>query len=139
MTSLNNNINSTHGQGSSLMVIQGQLVMSHMVMALTQNALLPHFLLYCIVVRWCHKKPKWGPQTNTTKLNTHKLGKSKLIGTNFGVTCCKVASQEGSPWVKESVKEWTLTLPRELPFWELESRWTPESSKKNCRGQNLVD
>jgi hypothetical protein len=30
--------------------------------------------------------------------------------------------------VQKSVKEWTFTLPNELPFWELESRWTPESS-----------
>jgi hypothetical protein len=34
------------------------------------------------------------------------------------------------------VWEWTLTLPSELPFWELESRWTPESSENDCRGQN---
>jgi len=30
------------------------------------------------------------------------------------------------PGVWESVREWTLTLPSELPFWELESRWTLE-------------
>ncbi len=29
--------------------------------------------------------------------------------------------------VQESVKKWTLTLPSELPLWELESQWTPES------------
>jgi hypothetical protein len=34
---------------------------------------------------------------------------------------CKVAGQEGSPGVKESVREWTFTLPRELPPRELES------------------
>jgi hypothetical protein len=38
--------------------------------------------------------------------------------------------------VQESVREWTLTLPSELPPWELESQWTPESSESNCRGQN---
>jgi hypothetical protein len=38
--------------------------------------------------------------------------------------------------VKESVREWTLTLPKELPLWELESRWTPKCSKSNCKGQN---
>jgi hypothetical protein len=32
------------------------------------------------------------------------------------------------PGVWESVKEWTPTLPSELPLWELESRWTPEYS-----------
>jgi hypothetical protein len=34
------------------------------------------------------------------------------------------------------VWEWTLTLPSELPFWELESRWTLKSLKRDCRGQN---
>jgi hypothetical protein len=33
----------------------------------------------------------------------------------------------------------TLTLPSELPFWELESPWTPKSSESNCRGQNPLD
>jgi hypothetical protein len=35
-----------------------------------------------------------------------------------------------------SVKEWTLTFPRQLPLWEMESRWTLETSESNCRGQN---
>jgi hypothetical protein len=30
------------------------------------------------------------------------------------------------PGVYESVKEWTLTLPSDLPLWELESRWSPD-------------
>jgi hypothetical protein len=47
----------------------------------------------------------------------------------------KVAGQEGSPRVKESVREWTLTPPRELPLWELESQWTPKFSENDCRGQ----
>jgi len=38
-----------------------------------------------------------------------------------------------------SMREWTLTLPRQLPRWELESWWTPETSKNNFRGQNLMD
>ncbi len=43
------------------------------------------------------------------------------------------------PKVQKNVKEWTLTLPSELPFWELEFRWTPKFSKGNCRGQNPLD
>jgi hypothetical protein len=35
--------------------------------------------------------------------------------------------------VWESVREWTPTFPNELPLWELESRWTPKSSKSNCK------
>ncbi len=43
------------------------------------------------------------------------------------------------PRVQKSVREWTLTLPKELPLWELESLWTPEDSKSNYRGQNVMD
>jgi len=35
----------------------------------------------------------------------------------------------------ESVREWTSKLPNELPFWELESQLTLESSKGHCKGQ----
>jgi hypothetical protein len=41
----------------------------------------------------------------------------------------KVAGQKGGPWVTshgpesaKSVREWTLTLPNELPLWELKSQ-----------------
>jgi hypothetical protein len=37
-----------------------------------------------------------------------------------------------------SVREWTLTLPRQLPLWEMESRWTPEILESDCRGQNSM-
>ncbi len=41
--------------------------------------------------------------------------------------------------VWESVKEWTLTFLKELPLWELESQWTSESSKSDCRPQHSMD
>jgi hypothetical protein len=44
--------------------------------------------------------------------------------------------QKESPEVKESVKEWTLTLPKELPLWELESWWTLECLESDFKGQN---
>jgi len=34
------------------------------------------------------------------------------------------------------MREWTLTLPRQLPLWEMESRWTFETSKSDCSNQN---
>ncbi len=37
------------------------------------------------------------------------------------------------------MREWTPTLPSELPFWEFESQWTLEFSKSNWRGKNLLD
>jgi len=43
------------------------------------------------------------------------------------------------PGVKESVREWTITFPRELPPLELGSQWTPKCSKSDCRGQNSMD
>ncbi len=39
----------------------------------------------------------------------------------------KEAHECGRMW------EWTLTLPSELPFWKLESRWTSEISKKRSQ------
>jgi hypothetical protein len=36
------------------------------------------------------------------------------------------------------VREWTLTLPRQFPLWEMESRWTPKTSKSNLRGQTSM-
>jgi hypothetical protein len=41
--------------------------------------------------------------------------------------------------VQESVREWTLTLPNELPLWELESWWSPKFSESNFRGQNPLN
>jgi hypothetical protein len=41
--------------------------------------------------------------------------------------------------VYKSVKEWTLTLPSELPFWELESRWIPKFLMSDCKGKKPLD
>jgi len=38
----------------------------------------------------------------------------------------------------ESVREWTLTLPRQLPLWEMESQWTPKTSESDYRGQTSM-
>jgi hypothetical protein len=37
-----------------------------------------------------------------------------------------------------SMKEWTFTLPRELPLWEMKSRWTLKTSENDFRGQNSM-
>jgi hypothetical protein len=39
----------------------------------------------------------------------------------------------------KNVREWTFTLPSELPFWELEYRWIPKFSESNCKGQKPLD
>jgi hypothetical protein len=36
------------------------------------------------------------------------------------------------------MREWTLTLPRQLPLWEMESRWSPKTSESNCTGQTSM-
>jgi len=61
------------------------------------------------------------------------------LGLATKARACKKETWEAHlilPGVQESVKEWTLTLPRQLPLRELESRRTPESSRSDCRGQN---
>jgi hypothetical protein len=67
------------------------------------------------------------------------------LGSRPRQRACKGAGQEDPreshhilPGVLESVREWTLTLPRQLPLWEMESRWTPETSESDCRGQTLM-
>jgi len=52
---------------------------------------------------------------------------------------CKVVGQERKLGSERKCEGMTLTLPRELPPWELESRWTPECSKSDCKGQNSMD
>jgi hypothetical protein len=42
------------------------------------------------------------------------------------------------PGVWECVRDWTLTLPRQLPLWEMESRWTPKTSENYLKGQNSM-
>jgi len=41
--------------------------------------------------------------------------------------------------VHESVREWTRTLPNELPLWEFESQLTLEPLKGDCMNQNSLD
>jgi len=37
------------------------------------------------------------------------------------------------------MREWTFTLPRQLPLWVMESWWTPRTSESNFRSQNSMD
>jgi len=51
---------------------------------------------------------------------------------SLGVTFCALGS------VREC-EEMNPTLPSELPLWELESQWTPESLEGNCKSQISLD
>jgi len=60
------------------------------------------------------------------------------LGLATKARACKVVGQEGSLRVKENAREWTLTLPKEPPLWELESKWTPECLESDYKGQNPI-
>jgi hypothetical protein len=47
--------------------------------------------------------------------------------------------EAGSLRVQKSVKEWTLTLPSQFSFWELESQWICESSEGDFKGHNPLN
>ncbi len=36
------------------------------------------------------------------------------------------------------MREWTFTLPKRLPLWKMESRWTPKTSERDYRGQTSI-
>jgi hypothetical protein len=36
------------------------------------------------------------------------------------------------------MREWALTLPRQFPCWEMESRWTLETLESDCRGRTSM-
>ncbi len=84
----------------------------------------PWWVLWIYVCLWLVHAPK------VFQLCTN--GRNPNLGFATKAKVCKGVGQE----VCEKVWEWRLTLPSELPFWELESRWTLEPSKSNCKGQN---
>jgi hypothetical protein len=55
-----------------------------------------------------------------------------------GITSHTPGSVRKCEGIWGSMSEWTLTLPRQLPLWEMESQWTPKISKSNFRGQNSM-
>jgi len=99
----------------------------------------------------CTRNKKWIKWKWKHQYVSITRGMKSLFGVYFIVTptlgsrprlakaWAKKEAQESHfmlPRVQESVKEWTLTFPSELPLWELKSRWTPEFSRSNFRGQN---
>jgi hypothetical protein len=82
----------------------------------------------------------------TSLLNSCPKCYNPSLGLVTKARACKVAGQEGSPRVTShsprSAKKcegMNPHTPKEPPFWELESQWTSEFSKGDCRGQNPVD
>jgi hypothetical protein len=48
----------------------------------------------------------------------------------------KLGVMPRTPGSARSVREWALTLPRQLPKWELKSQWTRKTSESDFKGQN---
>jgi hypothetical protein len=68
------------------------------------------------------------------------------LGLVTKVRACEGAGQEWSReshfmllGVWEAMREWTPTLPNELPLGKLDFGWTFEYSESDCRGQNPLD
>ncbi len=60
-----------------------------------------------------------------------KQGGYKVAGQEGGLVVASHAL--GSANSAQSVREWTLTLPSELPLWELKSKWISKSLERNCK------
>jgi hypothetical protein len=92
-------------------------------------------------------KWRWVNLYNEDKNQAQNNDYFKCCNLNLGLVTkargCKVAGQEKNPRVTShapgSAKEcegMNLHTPKWTPCWELESQWTPKSSKCNCKGQN---
>jgi hypothetical protein len=90
------------------------------------------------------RKEAWESKQRHGKVTSQKEGsmgaKAKALEGcrprgSLGVITYSWESKE----VRGSVREWALTLPRQLPFWERESRWTLETSERELKGQISMD
>jgi hypothetical protein len=90
--------------------------------------------------------PKGRKLGNQGKGITRLRAKRKPRSQGKGITKLRTKRKLGShiTYSREckkvwgSVREWTLTLPRQLSLWEMESRWIPKTSESDLRGQNSM-
>jgi len=98
------------------------------------------------MLRGCHN-PSFGLATKAKGLQGCGPKGGKPGSQSKGIARVRAKRKPGShiTYSRErkrvwgSVREWTLTLPRQLPLWEMESRWTPKTSESDYRGQNWLD
>jgi hypothetical protein len=84
----------------------------------------------------------FGLQLLTPKVNVATLALGSLLKQGLAKVQAKNATQKLHFMllgVWESVKEWTSTLPSDIPLSKSEPWWTPESLESNCKGQNPLD
>ncbi len=82
---------------------------------------------------------KLGVQLKLFKFMPSSFVATLALGSRPRQGLARLRAKRGSTTLKESVREWTLTFPWELPPWESESRWTLECLKSDCKGQNSMD
>jgi hypothetical protein len=89
----------------------------------------------CGIYSWLGKKQEGLCSANSFKKTTKSMNTWKIHcrNPNLGLATKEKGSQGRGP---RRMWEWRFTLPIELSFWELESRWIPEPSESNRRGQN---
>jgi hypothetical protein len=85
-------------------------------------------------IRWC------AMATYSVACEAVVMCRNPSLGLMTKAKACKNKKQKGDPVgtsyipkSAKSVKEWTLTLPMQLPFGELESQRALKSSGSNCR------
>jgi hypothetical protein len=76
----------------------------------------------------------------------HQYCYNPSFGLAIKAKGCKVAGQEGdlgvtshAPRSVKSVREWTFTLPSELPLWELESQMDSQTFTARLQGSKPID
>jgi hypothetical protein len=97
------------------------------------------------VVLSCHN-PSFGLATKAKGLQGCRPRGRKPGNQGKGIARVRAKRKPGShitysqecKKVWGSVKGWTLTLPRQLPLWEMESEWTSQTSESNLKGQNSM-
>jgi hypothetical protein len=89
----------------------------------------------CIIKKKLEKQPRnpiaLGFYTNTLSLKNTFFVATLALGLRPKQRFARAQAKRN---VKECENE--DTLPSELPFWELESRWTPKLLESDCKGQN---
>jgi len=86
---------------------------------------------YLYTSRSCPQKGNWNEYVDRCH--------NPSLGSRLKQRLTRLWAKRGSQGVKESVREWTFTLPRELLPCKLESWWTLECLENDCRGQNPMD
>jgi hypothetical protein len=111
-----------------------------------RDAIYYRSLAFISLVTWHGTFVQFPPPLKGRWCLHHVLCHSPSLGFATKARACKGAGQKWAreshlmlSGVQENVREWTPTLPSELPLWKLESQWTLEFLERNCKGQNSLN